>query len=85
MRTKKMLRRGLTALAAALAMMTALAAPAFAYAGDSADSRADTAAQQSSASQTAVQKNIIFMDYLQNGITVKYAVKGEERSSVPKQ
>lgn len=29
-----------------------------------------------------LQKNIIFMDYLQNGITVKYAVKGEERSSV---
>ena len=37
MRTKRMLRRGLTALAAALAMMTALAAPAFAYAGDSAE------------------------------------------------
>lgn len=55
MRTKRMLRRGLTALAAALAMMTALAAPAFAYAGDSADSTAETAAQQSSASQTAVQ------------------------------
>ena len=31
-----------------------------------------------------MQKNIIFMDYLQNGITVKYAVKGEERSSVVK-
>lgn len=29
-----------------------------------------------------LQKNIVFMDYLQNGITVKYAVKGEERSSV---
>ena len=29
-----------------------------------------------------LQKNIIFMDYLQNGITVKYAVNGEERSSV---
>ena len=55
MRTKRMLRRGLTALAAALAMMTALAAPAFAYAGDSADSTAETAAQQSSGSQTAVQ------------------------------
>ena len=55
MRTKRMLRRGLTALAAALAMMTALAAPAFAYTGDSADSTAETAAQQSSASQTAVQ------------------------------
>lgn len=46
MRTKRMLRRGLTALAAALAMMTALAAPAFAYTGDSADSTAETAAQQ---------------------------------------
>ena len=55
MRTKRMLRRGLTALAAALAMMTALAAPAFAYAGDSADSTAETAAQQSSGSQTVVQ------------------------------
>ena len=55
MRTKRMLRRGLTALAAALAMMTALAAPAFAYTGDSVDSTAETAAQQSSASQTAVQ------------------------------
>ena len=31
-----------------------------------------------------LQKNIIFMDYLQNGITVKYVVKGEERSSVVK-
>ena len=31
-----------------------------------------------------LRKNIIFMDYLQNGITVKYAVKGEERSSVVK-
>ena len=51
MRTKRMLRRGLTALAAALAMMTALAAPAFAYAGDS----AEAAEQQSSGSQTAVQ------------------------------
>ena len=51
MRTKWMLRRGLTALAAALAMMTALAAPAFAYAGDS----AEAAEQQSSGSQTAVQ------------------------------
>ena len=26
-----------------------------------------------------LQKNVIFMDYLQNGITVKYFVKGEER------
>lgn len=55
MRTKRMLRRGLTALAAALAMMTALAAPAFAYAGDS----AEAAEQQSSASQTAVQSERI--------------------------
>ena len=31
-----------------------------------------------------LRKNIIFMDYLQNGITVKYAVKGEEWSSVVK-
>ena len=51
MRTKRMLRRGLTALATALAMMTALAAPAFAYTGDS----TEAAEQQSSASQTAVQ------------------------------
>lgn len=29
-----------------------------------------------------LQKNITFMDYLQNGITVKYYVKGEERSSI---
>ena len=29
-----------------------------------------------------LQKNIIFMDYLQNGITVKFFVKGEERSSI---
>ena len=29
-----------------------------------------------------VQKNMIFMDYLQNGITVKYFAKGEERSSI---
>ena len=29
-----------------------------------------------------VQKNMIFMDYLQNGITVKFFVKGEERSSI---
>ena len=51
MRTKRMLRRGLTALATALAMMTALAAPAFAYTGDS----TEAAEQQSSGSQTAVQ------------------------------
>ena len=29
-----------------------------------------------------LQKNIIFMEYLQNGITVKFFVKGEERSSI---
>lgn len=29
-----------------------------------------------------LQKNMVFMDYLQNGITVKYAVNGEELSSV---
>lgn len=29
-----------------------------------------------------VQKNMVFMDYLQNGITVKYFSKGEERSSI---
>ena len=29
-----------------------------------------------------VQKNMIFMDYLQNGITVKFFIKGEERSSI---
>ena len=29
-----------------------------------------------------LQKNMVFMDYLQNGITVKYAVNSEERSSV---
>lgn len=29
-----------------------------------------------------LQKNTIFMDYLQNGITVKFLVKGEERSSI---
>ncbi len=29
-----------------------------------------------------LQKNAIFMDYLQNGITVKFFVKGEERSSI---
>jgi hypothetical protein len=55
MRIKRMLRRGLTALAAALAMMTALAAPAFAYAGDFADSTAEIAEQQFSGNQTAVQ------------------------------
>lgn len=29
-----------------------------------------------------LQKNMIFMDYLQNGITVKFFVKGEEHSSI---
>ena len=29
-----------------------------------------------------LQKNITFMDYLQNGITVKFFVKGEEQSSI---
>ena len=29
-----------------------------------------------------VQKNMVFMDYLQNGITVKYYANGEERSSI---
>ena len=29
-----------------------------------------------------LQKNVIFMDYLQNGITVKFFVKGEEQSSI---
>lgn len=29
-----------------------------------------------------VQKNMTFMDYLQNGITVKFFVKGEERSDI---
>ena len=29
-----------------------------------------------------IQKNIIFMDYIQNGIEVKYVVKGEEHSSI---
>ena len=29
-----------------------------------------------------VQKNAVFMDYLQNGIPVRYFVKGEERSSI---
>lgn len=28
------------------------------------------------------QKNMLFMDYLQNGITVKFFVKGEEQSSI---
>lgn len=29
-----------------------------------------------------VQKNAAFMDYLQNGIPVRYFVDGEERSSI---
>ena len=33
-------------------------------------------------SGSLLQKNIIFMDYLQNGITVKFFVKGEEQSSI---
>ena len=33
-------------------------------------------------SGSLVQKNMAFMDYLQNGITVKFFVKGEERSSI---
>ena len=33
-------------------------------------------------SGSLVQKNMTFMDYLQNGITVKFFAKGEERSSI---
>ena len=33
-------------------------------------------------SGSLIQKNMIFMDYLQNGITVKYFIRGEERSSI---
>lgn len=33
-------------------------------------------------SGSQLQKNMIFMDYLQNGITVRYYVKGEERNSL---
>ena len=29
-----------------------------------------------------LQKNMTFMDYLQNGVTVKYFVQGEERSGI---
>lgn len=29
-----------------------------------------------------LQKNMLFMDYLQNGITVKFFVKGEEQASI---
>ncbi len=35
-------------------------------------------------SGSLVQKNMAFMDYLQNGVTVKFYVKGEERSSIVK-
>lgn len=31
---------------------------------------------------TLLQKNIVFMDYLQNGVPVKYEEKGEERSTL---
>ncbi len=33
-------------------------------------------------SGSQLQKNMVFMDYLQNGITVRYYVKGEERNSL---
>lgn len=33
-------------------------------------------------SGSLLQKNMVFMDYLQNGVTVKYCVKGEERSAI---
>ena len=33
-------------------------------------------------SGSLIQKNMVFMDYLQNGITVKFFVIGEERSSI---
>ena len=33
-------------------------------------------------SGSLVQKNMVFMDYLQNGITVKYYEKGQERSNI---
>ena len=33
-------------------------------------------------SGSLVQKNMVFMDYLQNGITVKFFEKGEERSAI---
>src|SRR5699024_9795961 len=33
-------------------------------------------------SGSLLQKNRVFMDWLQNGITVKYADKGEERSGI---
>ena len=31
---------------------------------------------------TLLQKNMVFMDYLQNGVPVKYFDKGEERSTL---
>ena len=31
---------------------------------------------------TLLQKNMVFMDYLQNGVPVKYYDKGEERSTL---
>lgn len=33
-------------------------------------------------SGTLLQKNMVFMDYLQNGVPVKYFVNGEERSAL---
>ena len=33
-------------------------------------------------SGSQLQKNMAFMDYLQNGVTVRYYVKGEERNSI---
>ena len=33
-------------------------------------------------SGSLLQKNMVFMDYLQNGVPVKYYVKGEERSNL---
>ena len=33
-------------------------------------------------SGSLVQKNMLFMDYLQNGVTVKYVNRGEEQSSI---
>ena len=33
-------------------------------------------------SGTLLQKNLVFMDYLQNGVPVKYFVNGEERSTL---
>ena len=33
-------------------------------------------------SGTLVQKNMVFMDYLQNGVPVKYVIGGEERADL---